>query len=181
MNIKLVTIIGALVMLTGCVSTDGPVVKRTNSFWNKLTYTDSMDDTLTVKARGWVFKMDNYTSEYEEISFECSAPINGAPVFSMNWGSDGVITSPNSPVSVTIRVDDNKPLSFIGKTYTNSYSSGFIHDSTNINVLLTQLVDSTSIVVRIANERSSRIDEFTVKSTNYNETMVPVNRLCGKG
>ncbi|WP_163392968.1 hypothetical protein [Enterovibrio norvegicus] len=144
--------------------------------WLNTDSNDKITGERLVSAFSYVYKKD------ESIGIRCDIS-DEKQQFMLTFDSDNALGTPRKNVDMFVKVDDNQPISFRGRLYTNSYRSGYVsaNDKTEANIkkLVAQMIAGHKAYVKIQNDRRSEIVNFTVGLSGFTATSKQTISVCG--
>ncbi|WP_153448266.1 invasion associated locus B family protein [Vibrio algicola] len=155
----------ALVLISQCASAN----------WLNSDNTDAITEGRTISVFSYKYKQD------ETIGLRCDVSAEGEEAL-ITFDADSVLGVPNTQVDMFVKVDDNKPIKFRGRLYSNSYTSGFVraNDKTEsqFNKLVAQMTSGNKAIVKIQNDRRSEIVNFNVSLSGFTAKSKKVLSVC---
>ncbi len=131
-------------------------------------YTQSYADPMTDEESVFAYDVDHVN----QIGLRCD---KGESLM-LTFSSTEHVATPNAGVSVMIRVDKNKARSFIARTFSNSYTSGYLSNPNRY--LLRELVQGEKALVRI--EKYGRPDvDYSIDLSGVSAAYGEVLASCG--
>ena len=85
-------------------------------------------------------------------------------------------------VNVLLKVDENSPIRFTGKLFSDSYTAGFVRITpSNTQVVrkyISQAISGTKVKVRVHNDRKSEIEDYAVLLAGFTKHTAAALKAC---
>ncbi|EKO3439978.1 hypothetical protein V9J75_000928 [Vibrio fluvialis] len=144
--------------------------------WLTSDSTDKITGERTVSAFSYIYKQD------ESIGIRCDVTSDQRQLM-LTFDSDSALGTPRTDVDIFVKVDDNQPISFRGRLYTNSYRSGYVRADNKIEAdvskLIAQMLAGNKAYVKIQNDRRSEVVNFSVSLTGFTASSKQTISACG--
>lgn len=135
-----------------------------NAEWLTSDNTDAITGERTVSAFSYIYKQD------ESIGVRCDVSGDKKSIM-LTFDADDALGTPRTNVDMFVKVDDNQPISFRGRLYTNSYRAGYVDASgdseADVSKLLAQMIAGNKAYVKIQNDRRSEVVNFNVSLSGF--------------
>ncbi|CAH1554743.1 hypothetical protein [Vibrio owensii] len=143
--------------------------------WLNTDNTDEISERRTLSAFSYKYQQE------ESIGVRCDIS-NGKKETLLTFDVDSALGVPNTEVDMFVKVDDNKPIKFRGRLYSNSYRSGFVrmNDKTGVQIskLLAQMIAGNRAFVKIQNDRRSEIVDYSVSLSGFTSSSNKTLSAC---
>tara|TARA_B100001540_G_C15785083_1_gene632860 strand:+ start:1362 stop:2036 length:675 start_codon:yes stop_codon:yes gene_type:complete len=116
------------------------------------------------------------------LGVRCDVSPNGSKDFMLTFGVSQALSTPNSSVNVLLKVDENSPIRFTGKLFSDSYTAGFVRITpSNTQVVrkyISQAISGTKVKVRVHNDRKSEIEDYAVLLAGFTKHTAAALKAC---
>ncbi|MEQ6344001.1 hypothetical protein [Vibrio cyclitrophicus] len=143
--------------------------------WLNTDNTDEITGKRTVSSFSYRYQQD------ESVGVRCDVSGSSTDVL-LTFDVDKALGTPNTEIDMFVKVDDNQPIQFRGRLYSNSYRSGFVRlnsqTDSKINKLLTQMIAGNKAFVKVQNDRRSEIVDYSVSLSGFTASSKKVISTC---
>ncbi|XAG09885.1 hypothetical protein NM432_18525 (plasmid) [Vibrio metschnikovii] len=144
--------------------------------WLKSDSTDKITGERTVSSFSYKYKKE------ERIGIRCDVTSDQRQLM-LTFASDSALGTPRTEVEMFVKVDDNLPINFRGRLFTNSYRSGYVRadDKTEADVskLVAQMLAGNKAYVKLQNDSRSEVVNFTVSLIGFTASSKQTISACG--
>lgn len=157
------------VLLMSLVAFNASASFRTNNWQDEISDTKVYTKYTSVKSSGY----DNY----QYFGFECRI-VDGKStgIVSLQFDGSEAVGTPNSEVQIAMRVDKGEVYDLVGRTYNNSYRSGYIR--TVPASLYSELKTGSKLHMKLYNGRRLEVSE-TFSLAGSTSAINFVSNKCG--
>lgn len=155
------------------------VVSAYDYNWESYDAVDDMTDLHQYTAITYADKEDSNRIKEYEFGVRCDV-VGKEKMFIFFFSGPDVISTPNSRMTVKVKIDSNDVLDYKGRMFTNSYQSGFMYPiDADTSKLVSQMRKGNNMKVRIANIRRSNIVNYSVSLSGFSKESATAVKLCG--
>ncbi|MBY8008215.1 hypothetical protein KW471_07890 [Vibrio fluvialis] len=121
-----------------------------------------------------------YPNNFYQIGLRCDE--NKTKDLMLIFNVKDTIATPNSNVVLQLKSDNNPPLSFNGRLFSNSYRGGYIKlsetNSNDFSKAINQFKKSNNLKVRISDIRKSSVIDYEVSLSGFTKTSKKLLTKC---
>ncbi|MGO1297254.1 MAG: hypothetical protein ACTMIA_08080 [Vibrio sp.] len=177
--------------LVFCWSAGAQAAYEPLQVWYSSSNKDNFTNETTYSAYGQAgsdYKFDSGQKTFMgrsgySFGIRCDVSKSGGKDFMLTFSVDDVLATPNSDAYIYVKVDENNPIEFVGRLYTNSYKSGFVRlnltNRSNIEKFVAQSISGKKMSVRVHDERRSDIENFSVLLRGFTRYTAETLKACG--
>lgn len=116
------------------------------------------------------------------LGIRCDIATANSIDFMFTFGVKDALATPNSAVSVLLKVDDNQPVELLGQLYSNSYREGFIRLTPNnrqqLLSVISQAAVGNKVLIRVYDEGKSTIENYSVLLKGFTKSTSEALKAC---
>ncbi|WP_104399080.1 hypothetical protein [Vibrio penaeicida] len=162
--------------------------------WYKSEKTDEFSGEITYSAYGVAgyyseatkYSKARYRSDFDHtFGVRCDVDKSGEQNFMIKFNGKSALATPNTRVNLAIKIDENAPIYFDAKLFSNSYRAGFVRmneeNKKKVETLISQARAGYKIRVRANDRAKSDFTEFTASLRGFTKMTAKTLKACDVG